>query len=551
MSQNILLVEPAYKNKYPPLGLMKLSTYHKSRGDNIYFVKGLDPEFQGMIWDRIYVTTLFTFFFDETVQTIRYYKSSVSSTNHIYVGGILASLMPEQLKKSTGLTKIIEGLLISDKMLGYRRNINIDELVPDYDILDLIEYKYPAGDNYFAYTTRGCPNKCSFCAVPKLEPDFKTTNRIKEQIHVIDSLYGQKRNLLLLDNNVLHSECLDQIVKDINESGFSHKSTFTHPNLFKIYFQRLKKDPTNEMLLQKVLTWLFKFEKKIRKKKDKSKYKEIMDALRGNPSFQTLNIYYPDLSGLIVSNPDTSPKRRFVDFNQGLDARLLTEEKMKILSKIPIKPFRIAFDDLRDIDHYVLAMKTAAKYGVNEFSNYILYNYKDKPEDLWHRLKINIELKEEFRVDIYSFPMKYIPIGQKNRKFIGQHWNRKYLRAIHAILLVKKGIVSSHKDFFEKAFGSTLEEYMELLMMPRDLIIYRMHYEGLGVTDEWKELFRSLSKDESQMLLEIVSEHRYIDTSPSNIFSPKLSKILPFYNIRFRSKKTSHESQQMVINEII
>ena len=40
MNRNILLVEPNYKNKFPPVALMKLATYHKNLGDNVIFYKG-------------------------------------------------------------------------------------------------------------------------------------------------------------------------------------------------------------------------------------------------------------------------------------------------------------------------------------------------------------------------------------------------------------------------------------------------------------------------------------------------------------------------------
>ena len=36
----MLLAEPNYKNKYPPMGLMKLATYYKRLGDNVRFFKG-------------------------------------------------------------------------------------------------------------------------------------------------------------------------------------------------------------------------------------------------------------------------------------------------------------------------------------------------------------------------------------------------------------------------------------------------------------------------------------------------------------------------------
>ena len=50
MARNILLIEPNYKNKFPPIALMKLSTYHKQLGDNVVFYKG---DFKDFILERI------------------------------------------------------------------------------------------------------------------------------------------------------------------------------------------------------------------------------------------------------------------------------------------------------------------------------------------------------------------------------------------------------------------------------------------------------------------------------------------------------------------
>lgn len=69
----ILLEEPAYKNSYPPLGLMKIAIYHTQRGDQVYFVKGTDES--ELDYERIYTTNLFAFYFDFTIKTMNYYRN--------------------------------------------------------------------------------------------------------------------------------------------------------------------------------------------------------------------------------------------------------------------------------------------------------------------------------------------------------------------------------------------------------------------------------------------------------------------------------------------
>ncbi len=207
----VLLVEPGYKNKYPPMGLMKISAYHKSLGDEVRFAKGIDRRLDKEVWDRIYITSLFTFHFDVVVKTINYYKFLVNDVANLYVGGVLATLMPDRLAEAAGIerSQILTGLFTDSAVVGDESGVNVDELPLDYDILEQIDYQYPAGDNYFGYTTRGCPNRCKFCAVPILEPRFHVTNNIVKQIRAIDEKFGPKRNLLLLDNNVLNVDDLN------------------------------------------------------------------------------------------------------------------------------------------------------------------------------------------------------------------------------------------------------------------------------------------------------------------------------------------------------
>ena len=41
MKRKVLLIEPDYKNKYPPLGLMKLAMYFRQCGDDVRFYSAI------------------------------------------------------------------------------------------------------------------------------------------------------------------------------------------------------------------------------------------------------------------------------------------------------------------------------------------------------------------------------------------------------------------------------------------------------------------------------------------------------------------------------
>ncbi len=428
MGKKILLVEPAYKNKYPPLGLMKISTFHKQRGDEVSFVKGTDRGLRSQLWDRIYITSLFSFYWSETMKIIKYYEFSVKDPQNLFIGGPMATLMADDILKETGFIPV-RGLLNEKGKLRLADDHKVDSVIPDYSILDEINYKYPASNAYFAYMTRGCIRKCPFCAVPKIEPFYVDYIPLGKQIQMVKEKYGERKDLLLLDNNVLASSKFDKIINEIKEAGF---------------------------------------------------YK-----------------------GAKLNN-----RNRHVDFNQGIDLRRLTKEKMKRLAELPIHPLRIAFDHIGLKERYIQKMRWAAEFGLRRLSNYILYNFHDTPEDFYERLRINVELNEELGTQIYSFPMKYIPVTNKDRKFVGKHWTPRYLRSIQCILQATHGVVSPRKEFFEAAFGKNIDEFRKLLIMPDKYIIYREDNKTSGAA-EWDTLLGALAPTQRTDFLRIVHENKH------------------------------------------
>jgi len=576
IKRNILLIEPNYLNKYPPLGLMKISAYHKLLGDKVYFFKGdyLDYFRQERLseslrkfnllkskvklteniidlitnylmykrtevldqirnfyplchhntinkilnhyafhyqlkkkWDRVYITTLFTFYWTQTKKAIEFGLKVVKENDGLYVGGVAASLIPQIIAEETGLIvgkNILTGLLDKPGVLD-KNKIIIDTLTPDYSILETIDHKYPLDTGFLTYMTRGCTRTCSFCAVPKLEPIYKDKISIHEQINAIRKLHGDRKDLILMDNNVLGSPLFPQIIEEIIELGFNKSSKYLPENKFESLCNYLKKE-RNTLIIERYLKNLFEFlnvtlSNKVWRIHDKSRYFELLrkNNLDNFKTFtkETLLLYKNEIGYFAEKYRDKIPKNRYVDFNQGIDCRYIDEEKMKLLSLIPIRPMRIAFDYLSLKKQYVEAIRLADKYQIKDLSNYILYNYVDNPEDLWQRLKINVDLHKELNSNIFSFPMKFVPLygyESLNRNYVGKNWNKKYLRAIQCILNVTKGIGMPGTEFFERAFGKTIDEYFNILLMPEPLIMYRNFYEERGITKRWLYELKNLTQ---------------------------------------------------------
>ncbi len=235
---------------------------------------------------------------------------------------------------------------------------------------------------------------------------------------------------------------------------------------------------------------------------------------------------------------------RYIDFNQGLDARLVTEEKMAKLAEVNIRPMRIAFDHYTQKDIYINAIRLAAKYGIKNLSNYLLYNFEDKPEELYYRMKINIDLCEELGVAIYSFPMKYHPIFDpqffRNRDYIGTHWNRKFIRAVQAVLNSTKGKIGRGKTFFEEAFGKDLDGFMDILWMPEAFIIHRFKYKD-NLTKKWRNKFNVLNETQLATAKEIISKNDFSEAVFDSCSDSAIKEVLKFYQIKRDSDNPDYE----------
>ena len=138
---------------FPNYALMKISAYHKARGDTVSWWNPLESE----DFDKVYSSKIFDF-----------------TPENPY-------LLHSAIKGGTGYN--VKSVLPSD----------IDAMTPDYSI-------YPACDYATGFLTRGCPNSCRWCLVPEKEGGIKPYRNWQELVR-LDS-----NRLVLMDNNILACE---------------------------------------------------------------------------------------------------------------------------------------------------------------------------------------------------------------------------------------------------------------------------------------------------------------------------------------------------------
>ena len=313
---NVLLVQPSYYSPLPPLGLLKLASYHRRRGDLVELVRC--PAMPGFVPDVVYVTSLFTYAWKAVRVAVDFYRSRYPRALFV-LGGIYASLLPDHAAEEIRPHVIWRGVVKE-----------LEDLLPAYDLV-------PDCKASVFFSSRGCIRRCPFCAVPQLEPTFEAKPCVS---HLVSDDHS---SVILLDNNFLASP---------------HR----------------------------------------------------LDVLAELASLR---------------NAAGRPYR--VDFNQGLDARLVTPEIASRLSRLKLALVRLAYDSTVQREAVRRAIETLSAAGIRKRAIlvYVMFNYFDTPDDFLARVQDLMD----WGVAVY--PMRYQPLDALEKdSFVSPGWTPKLLEMV-------------------------------------------------------------------------------------------------------------------------
>jgi len=153
---------------YPNLALMKISAYHKSKGDTVEWWNAF------MSYDRVYQAKIFT--------------EDYTKDNEYFIKA------DEVIKGGTGYD-------LKNKLPN-----EIEHIFPDYSI-------YPTKDTAYGFLTRGCPRGCHFCIVAEKE------GRKSIQVADLTEFWNGQKNIEVLDPNLLACKNHITLLKQLSETN--------------------------------------------------------------------------------------------------------------------------------------------------------------------------------------------------------------------------------------------------------------------------------------------------------------------------------------------
>lgn len=154
------------KAKFPNLPLMKLSSYHKSKGDQVEWWNISNH------YDLVYGSKVFDF-----TQDI----PSIQNTEKLILGGIAYDL-------------------------NNKLDQTIEHQYPDYSIYDI-------NDTAYGFLTRGCPRDCGFCNVTQHQ------GKISHKVAELSEFYINQKEIVLLDPNMYASSDWENCHNQLKNTG--------------------------------------------------------------------------------------------------------------------------------------------------------------------------------------------------------------------------------------------------------------------------------------------------------------------------------------------
>jgi len=171
------------KVTFPNLALMKLSAWHKAKGDS---VEWYDPMFSGEM-DVVYMAKVFGSEYTDD------YPYPVNAKKIIKGGSGYA-------------IDIVDGREVYDKTKDKPLPDDVAHIMPDYGLYGITSTAY-------GFLTRGCPRACAFCHASEMQ------GRASKTVATIGEFWNGQKNIVLLDPNITASRDCIKHFEDLAKTG--------------------------------------------------------------------------------------------------------------------------------------------------------------------------------------------------------------------------------------------------------------------------------------------------------------------------------------------